>query len=99
MQEDSSSCIMFHSLYLILHFAYAKFFHSIKKQAKAEQEEEYISNTLMKKIQALKKEKEILATNYEQEEEYLTNDLSKKLSQVRISTMIFPLHYNKAFLQ
>ena len=37
----------------------------------------------MKKIQALKKEKEILAMNYEQEEEYLTNDLSKKLSQVR----------------
>ena len=52
------------------------------KQAKAEQEEEFISNTLMKKIQALKKEKEILAMNYEQEEEYLTNDLSKKLSQV-----------------
>ena len=36
----------------------------------------------MKKIQALKKEKEILAMNYEQEEEYLTNDLSKKLCQV-----------------
>lgn len=53
-----------------------------KQQAKAEQEEEFISNTLMKKIQALKKEKETLALNYEQEEECLTNDLSRKLNQV-----------------
>ena len=36
----------------------------------------------MKKIQALKKEKENLALNYEQEEECLTNDLSRKLNQV-----------------
>lgn len=56
---------------------------SVSIQAKAEQEEEFISNTLLKKIQTLKKEKEILAMNYEQEEEYLTNDLSKKLSQLR----------------
>lgn len=55
------------------------------QQARAEQEEEYISNTLLKKIQALKKEKETLALNYEQEEECLTNDLSRKLSQVHIS--------------
>lgn len=41
----------------------------------------------MKKIQALKKEKEILAMNYEQEEEYLTNDLSKKLCQVCLSIL------------
>lgn len=52
------------------------------KQAKAEQEEEYISNTLLKKIQALKKEKETLAHHYEREEECLTNDLSRKLNQV-----------------
>lgn len=52
------------------------------QQAKAEQEEEYISNTLLKKIQALKKEQEALAINYEQEEECLTNDLFRKLSQV-----------------
>ena len=52
-------------------------------QAKAEQEEEFISNTLLKKIQALKKEKESLAINYEQEEECLTNDLSRKLDQLR----------------
>uniref|UniRef100_A0A0K2TGN8 Coiledcoil domaincontaining protein 6like [Ceratitis capitata] n=1 Tax=Lepeophtheirus salmonis TaxID=72036 RepID=A0A0K2TGN8_LEPSM len=53
------------------------------QQAKAEQEEEFISNTLLKKIQALKKEKENLALNYEQEEECLTNDLSRKLNQLR----------------
>jgi len=48
----------------------------------AEQQEEYISNTLLKKIEALKHEKELLARNYEQEEEFLTNDLSRKLLQV-----------------
>ena len=56
---------------------------AVQIQAKAEQEEEFISNTLLKKIQALKKEKENLAINYEQEEEYLTNDLSRKLDQLR----------------
>ncbi|XP_020901631.1 coiled-coil domain-containing protein 6 [Exaiptasia diaphana] len=56
---------------------------SVSIQAKAEQEEEFISNTLLKKIQLLKKEKETLATNYEQEEEFLTNDLSRKLAQLR----------------
>ena len=53
------------------------------QQAQAEQEEEFISNTLLKKIQTLKKEKEVLAMNYEQEEEFLTNDLSRKLMRVR----------------
>uniref|UniRef100_A0A1S4N1R8 Uncharacterized protein n=1 Tax=Pediculus humanus subsp. corporis TaxID=121224 RepID=A0A1S4N1R8_PEDHC len=62
--------------------------HSLRQasviiQAKAEQEEEFISNTLLKKIQALKKEKETLAHHYEQEEECLTNDLSRKLNQLR----------------
>ncbi|XP_030760796.1 coiled-coil domain-containing protein 6 [Sitophilus oryzae] len=56
---------------------------SVIIQAKAEQEEEYISNTLLKKIQALKKEKETLAHHYEREEECLTNDLSRKLTQLR----------------
>ncbi|KAG1679925.1 Coiled-coil domain-containing protein 6 [Nymphon striatum] len=56
---------------------------SVNIQARAEQEEEYISNTLLKKIQALKKEKETLAINYEQEEECLTNDLSRKLNQLK----------------
>ena len=56
---------------------------SVSIQAKAEQEEEFISNTLMKKIHTLKKEKEILASNYEAEEEFLTTDLTKKLNQLR----------------
>lgn len=56
--------------------------HSSKQQARAEQEEEFISNTLFKKIQALQKEKETLAVNYEKEEEFLTNELSRKLMQV-----------------
>ena len=49
----------------------------------AEQEEEYISNTLMKKIEALKREKETLAVNYEQEEECLTNELTRKMVKLR----------------
>jgi coiled-coil domain-containing protein 6 len=56
---------------------------SVSIQARAEQEEEFISNTLLKRIQVLKKEKETLALNYEQEEECLTNDLSRKLNQLR----------------
>ena len=57
-------------------------FLSSSQQAQAEQEEEFISNTLLKKINLLKKEKETLALNYEQEEEFLTNDLSRKLAKV-----------------
>ncbi|MBN3285373.1 CCDC6 protein, partial [Polyodon spathula] len=56
---------------------------SVTIQARAEQEEEFISNTLFKKIQALQKEKETLAVNYEKEEEFLTNELSRKLMQVK----------------
>ena len=57
--------------------------NSVSIQAMAEQEEEYISNKLLKKIQILKKEKEVLAMNYEQEEEFLTNDLQRKLDKLR----------------
>lgn len=57
-------------------------FNFSQQQARAEQEEEFISNTLFKKIQALQKEKETLAVNYEKEEEFLTNELSRKLMQV-----------------
>ncbi|XP_056627836.1 coiled-coil domain-containing protein 6b [Triplophysa dalaica] len=56
---------------------------SVTMQARAEQEEEFISNTLFKKIQALQKEKETLAVNYEKEEEFLTNELSRKLMQLQ----------------
>lgn len=68
------------------------------QQAKAEQEEEFISNTLMKKIHTLKKEKEVLAMNYEQEEEFLTNDLSKKLMQV-CGVYVAYLFYSQSFLR
>lgn len=57
--------------------------NSVTIQQQAEQEEEFISNTLLKRIQRLKQEKESLAINYEQEEEFLTNDLSKKLQKVK----------------
>lgn len=56
---------------------------SVSIQARAEQEEEFISNTLLKKIQSLKREKEILAINYEQEEECITNDLTRQLNHLR----------------
>ena len=65
-------------LHLFLFFS-----ESVNMQVKAEQEEEFISNTLFKKIKELKKEKETLANNYEREEEFLTNDLSRKLQQIR----------------
>lgn len=57
--------------------------NSVTIQQQAEQEEEFISNTLLKRIQRLKQEKESLAINYEQEEEFLTNDLTKKLQRVK----------------
>jgi len=56
---------------------------SVNIQARAEQEEEFISNTLMKKIHELKKEKETLVNKYETEEEFLTNELQRQLNQIR----------------
>ncbi|KAI9495710.1 hypothetical protein BDB00DRAFT_813177 [Zychaea mexicana] len=49
----------------------------------AEQEEEYISNKLLKRISGLKKEKGELLVQVEQEEEYLTNMLQKRLNQLQ----------------
>lgn len=49
----------------------------------AEQEEEYISNKLLKRISGLKKEKGELLLQVEQEEEYMTNMLQKKLNQLQ----------------
>ncbi|KAI1317002.1 hypothetical protein EDD11_009161 [Mortierella claussenii] len=51
--------------------------------AVAEQEEENISNRLLKRISGLKKEKGELMLQVEQEEEYLTKTLQKKLSQLQ----------------
>lgn len=61
---------------------------NVKMQARVEQEEEYISNLLLKRIQKLKTDKESIALKYEEEEEQLTNNLSKKLHQVCPSTLI-----------
>mmetsp|Transcript_9143 Transcript_9143/g.23030 ORF Transcript_9143/g.23030 Transcript_9143/m.23030 type:complete len:294 (+) Transcript_9143:328-1209(+) len=47
-----------------------------------EQEEEFITNKLMKRLEQLKKEKQILANEVEQEEEFLTNTLQKRLEKV-----------------
>ncbi|KAI6241020.1 hypothetical protein M3Y99_00413100 [Aphelenchoides fujianensis] len=55
---------------------------NVKMQARVEQEEEYISNMLLKRIQKLKSDKESIALKYEEEEENLTNTLSKKLFQL-----------------
>lgn len=51
-------------------------------QSQVEQEEEYITNKLMKRLEQLKKEKQLLATEVEQEEEFLTNTLQKKLEKL-----------------
>jgi len=55
---------------------------SVQIQVSAEQQEEFISNTLLRRISDLKKEKESLLVQVEQEEEYMTNTLSKKVSQL-----------------
>mmetsp|Transcript_51542 Transcript_51542/g.102579 ORF Transcript_51542/g.102579 Transcript_51542/m.102579 type:complete len:418 (-) Transcript_51542:380-1633(-) len=52
-------------------------------QLQAEQEEEYITNKLMKRLEALKQEKEDLARQVEVEEEMITNALTKKLQKVK----------------
>ncbi|KAF9309770.1 hypothetical protein BGZ91_007296, partial [Linnemannia elongata] len=57
--------------------------------AVAEQEEENISNRLLKRISGLKKEKGELMLQVEQEEEYLTKTLQKKLSQASPPSTFF----------
>lgn len=76
--QDSGVCITD----MFVFFGIVPMCFYVAQQARAEQEEEFISNTLFKKIQALQKEKETLAVNYEKEEEFLTNELSRKLMQV-----------------
>ena len=44
-----------------------------------EQEEEYITNTLMKRLKQAKDEKQKIAIEVENEEEYLVNNLQKRL--------------------
>ena len=47
-----------------------------------EQEEEYITNTLMKRLKEAKDEKAKIAIEVENEEEYLVNNLQKRLQTV-----------------
>lgn len=56
---------------------------SAATQVIVEQEEEYISNMLMKRLAELKSEKEQLALKIEEEEEYLTNNLQLKLNEAK----------------
>ncbi|KAL5037917.1 hypothetical protein BDV3_001881 [Batrachochytrium dendrobatidis] len=56
---------------------------TVNLQATAEVEEEYISNTLMKRIQQLQHEKGDLLMRVEAEEEMITNQLQKKLRQLQ----------------
>ncbi|KAJ1332239.1 hypothetical protein BSLG_008899 [Batrachochytrium salamandrivorans] len=56
---------------------------AVNLQATAEVEEEYISNTLMKRIQQLQHEKGDLLIRVEAEEEMITNKLQKKLRQLQ----------------
>ncbi|KAI7907247.1 uncharacterized protein BX663DRAFT_495306 [Cokeromyces recurvatus] len=56
---------------------------AVEMTAMAEQEEEFISNRLLKRITGLKKEKSELLLQVEQEEEYMTNMLQKKLNQLQ----------------
>ena len=53
------------------------------QQTASEQENELISNKLLRRIDELKHEKEKLLLQVEREEEYLTNTLQKQLAQVR----------------
>ncbi|KAJ1552690.1 hypothetical protein HK096_010785 [Nowakowskiella sp. JEL0078] len=56
---------------------------NVAMQASAEQEEEYISNKLLKRINNLKREKGELLLRVEQEEEMITKTLQMKLNQLQ----------------
>ena len=51
-------------------------------QKQIEQEEEFITNKLIKRLGDLKLEKQKLASAVEEEEEFLTNNLQKRLNQL-----------------
>lgn len=53
------------------------------QQKQSEAEEEYITNTLLKRLEKLKSEKSEILLQVEREEEYLTNTLHKRVEAVR----------------
>ncbi|KAF9934478.1 hypothetical protein FBU30_001971 [Linnemannia zychae] len=67
--------------------------------AVAEQEEENISNRLLKRISGLKKEKGELMLQVEQEEEYLTKTLQKKLNQASLFMLDLKLKIPMTFFK
>jgi len=56
---------------------------NVELQTLSEQEEESITNKLIKRLTELKREKEALAMQVEAEEEFLTNWLQVKLEKMR----------------
>ena len=67
--------------------AYAAEIRNLKEQNlsahnKVEQEEEFITNNLMKKLEKMNSEKREMMMRVEQEEEFLTNSLQKRLDRV-----------------
>ena len=55
----------------------------VKMQLNTEMEEEYISNSLLKRIEKLKSEKQALLVQLEEEEEMITNTLTRKLNKLQ----------------
>lgn len=55
---------------------------SLSAHNKLEQEEEFITNNLMKKLEKMNSEKREMLMRVEQEEEFLTNSLQKRLDRV-----------------
>lgn len=56
--------------------------HQLETQQRVEQEEEFMTNTLMKRLEQLKVEKQAIVAQVEQEEEFLTNSLQRRLDAV-----------------
>ncbi|CAL2049181.1 unnamed protein product [Caenorhabditis brenneri] len=55
---------------------------AVQMFTKAEQEEEYISNSLLKKIQQLNQDKDYLVKKYQQDEESLTKSLMANVAKI-----------------
>lgn len=55
----------------------------VLQQAAAEQEEDYISNKLLRRIDEVKAEKARLLQQLERDEQYMADTLQKQLKQVR----------------
>lgn len=54
------------------------------QQQQVEQEEELITNTLLKRLEQLRREKQDLSTEVERQESYLLNTLQKRLDELAV---------------